>query len=86
MGGQCGSFVTWGDELNAMWTGITKEHLSRIAIRSAGVGGAGVVVAAMGRERAAIIGEMIRLEMVNELIIDWDLANALEGHVADFLA
>jgi len=66
------------DELNAMWTGITKEHLARLAMRSAGVGGAGVVVAAIGRERAAIVAEMIRLEMINELIIDWDLANALE--------
>lgn len=67
------------DELNAMWTGITKEHLARIAIRAAGVGGAGVVVAAIGRERARIVVEMIRLEMINELIIDWDLANALEA-------
>ena len=66
------------NELNAMWTGITKDHLSRIAIRSAGVGGAGIIVAAIGRERAGIVSEMIRLEMINELIIDWDLANALE--------
>jgi DNA-binding transcriptional regulator LsrR (DeoR family) len=69
------------DELNAMWTGITKEHLSRIAIRSAGVGGAGIIVAAIGRERAGVVSEMIRLEMINELIIDWDLANALETTV-----
>lgn len=70
------------NELNAMWTGITKEHLSRLAMRAAGVGGAGVVVAAIGRERAAIIAEMIRLEMINELIVDWDLVNALEGVIS----
>lgn len=70
------------DELNAMWTGITREHLARVAMRAGGGGGAGVVVAAIGRERAAIVAEMISLEMVNELIIDWDLANALEKFVA----
>ena len=67
------------DNLNAMWTGITKEHISRLALRSGqSGGGAGVVVAAIGKERAEIIAEMVRLEMVNELIIDWGLANALE--------
>ncbi len=66
------------DELNSMWTGITRAHLSRIAIRSAATGGAGVVVAAIGRDRAGILAELIRYEMANELIVDWDLANALE--------
>lgn len=66
------------DELNGMWTGITRERLARIALRSPGIGGAGVVVAAIGRERAGIVAELIQLEMINELIIDWDLANALE--------
>ncbi len=66
------------EELNSMWTGITKDHLARLAMRAAATGGAGVVVAAIGRERAPIVAELIRLEMVNELIIDWDLANALE--------
>ena len=66
------------DEINAMWTGITKDHLSRLALRAGSAGTAGVVVAAIGRERADIVAELIRLEMINELIIDWDLANALE--------
>ncbi|MFB2552239.1 sugar-binding transcriptional regulator [Ensifer soli] len=66
------------EALNAMWTGISRERLSRLAMRAGATGGAGVIVAAIGRERAAIIAELIRLEMINELIIDWDLANALE--------
>lgn len=69
------------EELNAMWTGVTKAHLSRLALRAGErTGTAGVAVAAVGRERAEIIAALIHLEMVNELIIDWDLAEALEGH------
>lgn len=71
------------DELNAMWTGITKDRLSRLAMRSGSIGGAGVVVTAIGRERAAVVAEMIRLEMINELVIDWDLANALEAKLSN---
>lgn len=66
------------DELNGMWTGITKDHLARIATRSANSGGAGVVVVAIGSERAGIIAQLIHQQMINELIIDWDLANTLE--------
>lgn len=69
------------EELNAMWTGITKGHLSRLALRASDrTGAAGVVVAAIGRERAEIVAGLIDLEMVNELIVDWDLAEALEAH------
>jgi hypothetical protein len=68
------------EELNVMWTGITKGHLGRLALRAGDrTGAAGVVVAAVGRERAEIVAGLIELEMVNELIIDWDLAEALEG-------
>lgn len=71
-------------ELNAMWTGITRAHLSRLALRSGAPAGSagGVVVAAIGRERAEIVAGLINLEMVNELIIDWDLAEALEVHLS----
>ncbi len=79
------SDVALVDQINGMWTGITREQLSRLALRAGRGAGPGVVVAAIGRERAGIVAEMIRLEMINELIIDWDLANALESAIADDL-
>lgn len=66
------------NELNAMWTGITMANLNHIARRARQTGGVGVVAVAIGRERAGVIKELIRKEVLNELIIDWDLANSLE--------
>lgn len=71
------------EQINSMWTGITREQLTNVAKRSARSGGSGVIVAAVGRERAPIIAELIRLEMINELIVDWDLAKALETTIRD---
>ncbi len=69
------------EELNAMWTGITRQHLSRLALRaSSRSGAAGIVLTAIGRERAEVVAGLIGLEMVNELIVDWDLADALEAY------
>lgn len=68
------------EEINAMWTGITKQHMSRLALRAGMRSGAsGVVLVAIGRQRAEVVAGLIELEMVNELIIDWDLAEALEA-------
>lgn len=64
-----------------MWTGITRGHLSRLALRAGDrTCTVGVVAAAVGRERAEIIAGLFHLEMVNELIIDRDLAEAIESH------
>lgn len=73
------------DTLNAMWTGIQFDHLRSIAIRARSVKkpGSGVVVVAAGRDKASIVLECIRLGLVNQLLIDSDLASALEQTISE---
>lgn len=67
------------ESLNTMWTGMTPSQLHDIAKRcKTNKFGSGSIVIALGSERALIVHEIIRLGLVNELIIDEDLANALE--------
>ncbi len=68
------------DDINEMWTGITRTQVLGVADRAEGGDGPGVVVAAIGRERTGIVAELIRRSMINELLIDWDLARSLEEH------
>jgi DNA-binding transcriptional regulator LsrR (DeoR family) len=64
--------------LNGMWTGITRAHLERIATDADAKGRPGVVVACMGgSDRAEIVAEAVRCGLINVLIIDAELANAL---------
>lgn len=64
--------------LNAMWTGIRREHLERIATEASDSDRPGVIVASIGGEgRAETIAEAVKCGLVNVLIIDPDLANAL---------
>jgi DNA-binding transcriptional regulator LsrR (DeoR family) len=66
------------DALNAMWTGVKREHLERIARDAARTTRPGVIIVAMGGEdRAEIIAEAIRHGLVNELIIDRTVSEAL---------
>lgn len=67
------------NELNRMWTGISLDHLEHIA-RDARKSAhkTGNIVVAIGCIRATILYEIIRLGLVNELIIDNDLATALQ--------
>jgi DNA-binding transcriptional regulator LsrR (DeoR family) len=64
--------------LNAMWTGIRREHLIDIAKR-AGENRPGVVVIAFGASRAPVILEALAQGLCSELIIDRDLATALSA-------
>ena len=65
--------------LNAMWTGIQFDHLRSIAARARDAKiGSGVIIAAIGRDKVSIILECIRLGLVNQLLIDQDLATMLE--------
>ena len=69
-------------ELNAMWTGINIGHIENIALRAAkNPRIPGNIVVAVGRQRAQVAFELIRRELVNELIVDRDLASALENYV-----
>ena len=75
------------DELNRMWTGIDLGHIGAIARRAAnGEGGIGCVVVAVARERAPVAFEAVRRGLVTELLIDHDLAAALERLVRRHLS
>jgi DNA-binding transcriptional regulator LsrR (DeoR family) len=63
--------------LSAMWTGMQRAHLERVAKHAARRNHPGVIVVSMGADRAGVIAEALRCGLVNELIIDRDLADAL---------
>jgi len=63
--------------LNAMWTGVTLKHLQRIAQQAERNQRPGVIVVSVGADRAEIIAEAVRCGIVNELIVDRTLADAL---------
>jgi hypothetical protein len=64
--------------INAQWTGIQREHLARCAERArASQKTAGVIVLAIGRAKSEIVIEAVNQSLVNHLLIDQDLADAL---------
>jgi DNA-binding transcriptional regulator LsrR (DeoR family) len=66
------------DALNAMWTGAKREHMERIALDAARGTRPGVIVVSMGDDgRSEMIAELVRQGLVNELIIDRELSEAL---------
>jgi DNA-binding transcriptional regulator LsrR (DeoR family) len=71
------------DALNEMWTGAKLPHLERIARQASRSTRPGIIVVAMGdADRAEIIAEAVRHGLVNELIIDRTLAEALTRALA----
>lgn len=66
------------DALNAMWTGARLEHFERIARQADRRRRPGMILVALGgADRAEIVAEAVRWGLVNELIIDRQLADAL---------
>ena len=66
-------------ELSRMWTGVDLGHLETIAAHAVpGEAGPGVMVIALGRDKAPVLLALIRRALINELIIDRDLARELE--------
>jgi DNA-binding transcriptional regulator LsrR (DeoR family) len=59
------------------WTGIRMEHLLDIATRANNTGKPGVVVVAIGKNKADILRTVLKMGLITELIIDHDLAEAL---------
>jgi DNA-binding transcriptional regulator LsrR (DeoR family) len=67
-------------QLNAMWTGITRDDLERIADRGARSPSApGVLVVAIGAKKCEIVGEALARGLCTELLIDRELAAELLG-------
>jgi DNA-binding transcriptional regulator LsrR (DeoR family) len=66
------------EALNAMWTGIRREHLERIATEADKKNRPGVIVVSIGGSgRAETIAELVRCGLVNVLIVDPELAAGL---------
>lgn len=69
--------------LNEMWTGAKLSHLERIARQASRGTRPGIIVVSVGGDdRAAIIAEAVHHGLVNELIIDRALADALTRTLA----
>ena len=72
-------------EMNANWTGVHLEHLRKCA--DAAHAGEfdpkrpGVVLLALGAHRLKVVLRCIELGLVNELVIDKELADGLEKHL-----
>lgn len=60
------------------WTGIRLEHYQRMARIATRTRKPGVIVVAIGENKAAVVHEVLRLGLVNVLIIDHTLAEALK--------
>jgi len=68
------------EEFNVMagaWTGLTLQQCQRIARQAAHSERPGVIVVAIGASKKEIVLEVVQRGLVNELIIDHDLARAL---------
>ena len=66
------------NRINSQWTGIQREHVARCAERARTTGQtAGVIVLAIGQAKAEAVIESVNQSLVNHLLIDQDLADAL---------
>jgi hypothetical protein len=64
--------------INTQWTGIQREHVARCADRARTTQKTpGVIVLAIGRAKSDIVIEAVNQSLVNHLLIDQDLADAL---------
>jgi|GEM_PF-5536553 len=64
--------------INSQWTGIQREHVAGCAERARTSGQTpGVIVLAIGRAKSETVIEAVNQSLVNHLLIDQDLADAL---------
>jgi hypothetical protein len=68
----------WVDSLNDGWTGIKGAHLARVAGDAKQSGAPGIILLAGGGAKAEMVAEIVRLGLVNVLLLDSYLANALK--------
>lgn len=74
------------EDMNKRWTGCRIEHFHNCA-QNAGTSPSrvGVVVVAIGEEKAEVVETCVRMGLVNQLIVDQGLARALRKRVATAL-
>ena len=69
-------------KLYQRWTGLRKEHLQTCAARAQRgertESAAGVILAAMGEDKAGCVIEAVRARLVNHIVIDTGLKRAIE--------
>jgi DNA-binding transcriptional regulator LsrR (DeoR family) len=72
-------------EMNDNWTGVRAEHLRKCADAAHGAGfnrkRPGVILLALGAHRLKVVLRCIELGLVNELVIDKELADELGKHL-----
>ncbi len=69
--------------INSQWTGIQREHVAGCAERARVSGQTpGVIVLAIGRAKSETIIEAVNQSLVNHLLIDQDLADALSDDLS----
>lgn len=64
--------------ISGTWMGITMPHFLKVADKAARNGSPGVTIVALGKNKASVLLECCKLGLVNELIVDHDLAHELE--------
>jgi DNA-binding transcriptional regulator LsrR (DeoR family) len=80
---RCAAIAAKVARINSQWTGIQGEQIARCAARArAGEQTAGVIVLAIGRAKAETVIEAVNQSLVNHLLIDQDLADALLDHLS----
>lgn len=65
--------------LSEMWTGVTYAQMDGLAKRATKSDCPGIVVVAIGHRRSEVVCEILVRGLCNELIVDRELATALEG-------
>ena len=84
VGDLCGALIPrkgHEDEVRGMsefWTGIGLAQIRDCALRSSRQGKSGVILLALGRNKSRVVFEAARQGLVNQLIIDQDLADGIE--------
>lgn len=66
------------DQIEDRWLGIKREHLVQCVRKASGSDRPGVVLLAIGENKSTCVYEMIRMGLINTLVIDHDLAYALD--------
>ena len=64
-------------DINRRWKGASESHIQECAVRAANEGKPGVILIAIGARKAKIVKECVRKGLINQLVIDRDLAEEI---------